>query len=173
MRAIVSTGSSTGSNIQDTPPATEPPSARPKRELTRFPVLDGFRGFAAVGIVIVHYSLGPSLRFPWIERMMDFWGDVSHLSGQLPHSLWFSDRHRFAGNERLSDLLLEFLSTPRLPHLSHLLLVDRHCRSYAPPWSLLASLLSFISSAAQDPCLRDFFPARSCANWGKSATPCT
>jgi peptidoglycan/LPS O-acetylase OafA/YrhL len=41
--------------------------------LARFPVLDGLRGFAAVAIVVVHYSLGPALRFPWIERMMDFW----------------------------------------------------------------------------------------------------
>jgi peptidoglycan/LPS O-acetylase OafA/YrhL len=72
MRPIASTDSASSSSSQDELPATNPPAC-PSRELTRFPVLDGLRGFAAVGVALVHYSLGPSLRFPGVARIMDFW----------------------------------------------------------------------------------------------------
>ncbi len=34
----------------------------------RFPVLDGLRGFAAVGIAIFHYLLGPAQKLPFLDR---------------------------------------------------------------------------------------------------------
>jgi peptidoglycan/LPS O-acetylase OafA/YrhL len=36
---------------------------------SRFPVLDGLRGFAAVGVTIIHYLFGPCHKLPWLDRI--------------------------------------------------------------------------------------------------------
>jgi peptidoglycan/LPS O-acetylase OafA/YrhL len=51
----------------------------PNREPTRFPVLDGLRGLAAVGVAIFHYMLGPAQKLPLLARATDLFG-LSPLS---------------------------------------------------------------------------------------------
>ena len=54
------------------------PARRPQGG-SRFPVLDGLRGRAAVGVALFHYMLGPAQKLPWLARATDLCG-LSPLS---------------------------------------------------------------------------------------------
>jgi peptidoglycan/LPS O-acetylase OafA/YrhL len=55
-------------NLQTCP--SHAPQAQSSPRGPRFPALDGLRGFAAIGVAIVHYLAGPSWRLPRLDRAM-------------------------------------------------------------------------------------------------------
>lgn len=61
------------------PTRSGPEPARPVQGASRFPVLDGLRGLAAVGVALFHYMLGPAQKLPWLARATDLCG-LSPLS---------------------------------------------------------------------------------------------
>jgi peptidoglycan/LPS O-acetylase OafA/YrhL len=72
------------SNLPACPSEAEPGQSQTtpqtSKKAPRFPVLDGMRGFAALGVAIVHYLAGPSWRLPWLDRAI-------HLLEMSPLSL--------------------------------------------------------------------------------------
>ena len=65
MRAIEPTDPPQSSNGPQFPPA------QPSQSGPRYPVLDGLRGFAAVGVALIHYLYGPARKLPWLDHIMN------------------------------------------------------------------------------------------------------
>ena len=66
MRPTGSTGLSPTAFVSESAPA------RPPLGGSRFPVLDGLRGLAAIGVAVFHYMLGPAQKLPWVARAAHF-----------------------------------------------------------------------------------------------------